>query len=88
MNSSRSENSPRGKPSIISKDWREDYAALFSMLAEALSEKAKRQLAAEVIFLTHSEELHHVNLRWHPKGGGDTLATRDAGAQDFAGVGR
>jgi spore photoproduct lyase len=68
MNSSRSENSPRGKPSIISKDWREDYAALFSMLAEALSEKAKRQLAAEVIFLTHSEELHHVNLRWHPKG--------------------
>jgi spore photoproduct lyase len=55
-------------PVILKEDWREDYAALFSMLAEALSEKAKRQLAAEVIFLTHSKELHEVNLRWHPKG--------------------
>jgi len=44
------------------------WALIHSVLAEALSEKAKRQLAAEVIFLTHSEELHHVNLRWHPKG--------------------
>jgi spore photoproduct lyase len=55
-------------PVILKEGWREDYAALFSMLDEALSEKAKSQLAAEVIFLTHSEELHHVNLRWHPKG--------------------
>ena len=38
------------------------------MLDDALSEKAKRQLVAEIIFLTHSEELHRVNLRWHPKG--------------------
>jgi spore photoproduct lyase len=60
-------------PVILKDGWRNDYAALFSMLAEALSEKAKRQLAkrqlaAEIIFLTHTEELHHVNLRWHPKG--------------------
>src|SRR3712207_3794063 len=55
-------------PVILKDGWREDYAALFSMLDDALSEKAKRQLAAEIIFLTHSKELHHVNLRWHPKG--------------------
>ena len=38
------------------------------MLDDALTEEAKRQLAAEIIFLTHTEELHEVNLRWHPKG--------------------
>jgi spore photoproduct lyase family protein len=55
-------------PVILKEGWRKDYAALFSMLDDTLSEKAKRQLAAEIIFLTHTEELHHVNLRWHPKG--------------------
>jgi spore photoproduct lyase len=55
-------------PVILTHGWRADYAALFSMLDDALSEKAKRQIAAEIIFLTHSEELHEVNLRWHPKG--------------------
>src|ERR671916_2471481 len=55
-------------PVILTDRWREDYAALFSVLDDALSAKAKRQLTAEVIFLTHSEELHEVNLRWHPKG--------------------
>jgi spore photoproduct lyase len=55
-------------PVILMDGWRADYASLFSMLDDALSEKAKRQLAAEIIFLTHSEELHEVNLRWHPKG--------------------
>jgi spore photoproduct lyase family protein len=55
-------------PVILKDGWREDYAALFSMLDDALSEKAKRQLAAEIIFLTHTEELHRVNLGWHPKG--------------------
>jgi hypothetical protein len=38
------------------------------MLDDTLSEEAKRQLAAEIIFLTHTEELHDANLRWHPKG--------------------
>jgi spore photoproduct lyase len=55
-------------PVILTDGWRADYASLFSMLDDALSEKAKRQIAAEIIFLTHSEELHEVNLRWHPKG--------------------
>ena len=55
-------------PVILTDGWREDYAALFSMLDDALSKKAKRQLAAEIIFLTHTEELHDLNLRWHPTG--------------------
>jgi spore photoproduct lyase family protein len=55
-------------PVILKDGWRKDYAGLFSMLDETLSEEAKQQLAAEIIFLTHSEGLHHANLRWHPKG--------------------
>jgi spore photoproduct lyase len=55
-------------PVILKDGWRKDYAGLFSKLDDALSEKAKRQLAAEIIFLTHTEELHEVNLGWHPKG--------------------
>jgi spore photoproduct lyase family protein len=55
-------------PVIVKRGWREDYAKLFGMLDDALSPAAKKQLAAEVIFLTHTRELHEVNLRWHPKG--------------------
>jgi spore photoproduct lyase len=57
-------------PVILTDGWRADYASLFSMLDDALSEKAKRHLAAEIIFLTHSKGLHEVNLKWHPKGEG------------------
>jgi spore photoproduct lyase len=55
-------------PVILKDGWQDDYAGLFGMLDDALSERAKGQLAAEIIFLTHSEELHEVNLGWHPKG--------------------
>ena len=55
-------------PVILKDGWRRDYAGLFARLDGTLSEKAKRQLAAEIIFLTHSDRLHDVNLRWHPRG--------------------
>ena len=55
-------------PVIFKEGWQSDYVDLFEMLDAALSEAAKAQLAAEVIFLTHTEELHKVNLSWHPKG--------------------
>ena len=55
-------------PVIFKDGWLRDYAHLFEMLDAALSPAAKAQLAAEVIFLTHSEELHEVNLSWHPEG--------------------
>ncbi len=55
-------------PVIFKDNWLEDYAELFGMLDAALSPAAKGQLACEVIFLTHTEELHDVNLSWHPGG--------------------
>lgn len=55
-------------PVIFKDGWLEDYAELFGMLDAALSPAAKGQLAAEVIFLTHTKELHDVNLGWHPEG--------------------
>ncbi|WP_119155084.1 spore photoproduct lyase family protein [Caldimonas tepidiphila] len=54
-------------PVIVYEGWRADYAALFREIDAALSERARRQIAAEVIFLTHNEDLHRVNLGWHPK---------------------
>ncbi len=55
-------------PVIFKDGWPEDYAELFGMLDAALSPAAKAQLAAEVIFLTHTGDLHDVNLSWHPEG--------------------
>lgn len=54
-------------PVIVVDGWRADYTELFGQLDAALSPAAKAQLAAEIIFLTHNEALHQVNLRWHPK---------------------
>jgi len=54
-------------PVIVYDGWLADYTALFDELDATFSPRAKAQLQAEVIFLTHSEELHDVNLRWHPR---------------------
>ena len=54
-------------PVILYDGWWDDWAELFATLDDTLSSHAKAQLAAEVIFLTHNEGLHEVNLRWHPK---------------------
>lgn len=48
--------------------WLEDYAELFGQLDDTLTEQAKAQLQCEVIFLTHNDRLHEVNMGWHPKG--------------------
>ncbi|ADO75025.1 spore photoproduct lyase family protein [Stigmatella aurantiaca] len=54
-------------PVVITEGWQAEYRELFQQLDDSLSEKTKAQLAAEIIFLTHNERLHEVNLRWHPK---------------------
>ncbi|WP_257461597.1 spore photoproduct lyase family protein [Archangium lipolyticum] len=54
-------------PVVISEGWQDEYDALFQQVDDTIGDKAKEQLAAEVIFLTHNERLHEVNLRWHPK---------------------
>src|SRR4051794_3693375 len=53
-------------PVIYYDGWLADYTALFEEIGDATSDRSKSQLAAEVIFLTHNDRLHGVNLAWHP----------------------
>ncbi|MBV9223672.1 MAG: hypothetical protein JOY85_06570, partial [Acidobacteriaceae bacterium] len=55
-------------PVIYYDGWQDDYRPLFDELADVLRPEVKTQLGAEVIFLTHNEKLHQINLGWHPKG--------------------
>jgi spore photoproduct lyase len=54
-------------PVIVHDGWLEAWRALLVALGDATSPATKAQLAAEVIFLTHNEALHEVNLGWHPR---------------------
>ncbi|GAA4609943.1 spore photoproduct lyase family protein [Actinoplanes octamycinicus] len=54
-------------PVVVRDGWLDDWAALLEQLDDGIGPAAKRQLAAEVIFLTHNRDLHEVNLGWHPK---------------------
>lgn len=62
-------------PVIVYQGWLGDYKQLFSLVDSTLSDEAKLQLKAEVIFLTHSPKLHDINklvdpfaeaLMWQP----------------------
>ncbi len=53
-------------PVVVYDGWQAEYAQLFQDVDRALSQRAKDQLACEVIFLTHHDGLHQVNLGWHP----------------------
>lgn len=55
-------------PVIYYDEWEEDWLNLFEELNEVMNERTKKQLVAEVIFLTHNDRLHDVNMGWHPKG--------------------
>lgn len=54
-------------PVVLHAGWEAEWDTLFQQVDAALPEPVKRQLACEVIFLTHHEGLHAVNLAWHPK---------------------
>ena len=54
-------------PVVHYEGWEDDYEELFRLVDARLSAEAKRQLKAEVIFLTHNDRLHEVNLGWHPR---------------------
>lgn len=34
---------------------------------DKFNDKSKQQLVCEIIFITHNQELHEVNMGWHPK---------------------
>ncbi len=55
-------------PVIYYEGWENDWLKLFEELNDNLNEKTKKQLVAEIIFLTHNDHLHDVNMGWHPKG--------------------
>ncbi|HYP05251.1 MAG TPA: spore photoproduct lyase family protein [Bryobacteraceae bacterium] len=55
-------------PVIYYDGWLDDYRALFAEIADTVNDRVKAQLAAEIIFLTHNDKLHEINLNWHPKG--------------------
>ncbi|MEP0903327.1 spore photoproduct lyase family protein [Nodosilinea sp. FACHB-13] len=55
-------------PVVYYEGWLDDYTDLFRQLDDTLSDRAKQQLQCEVIFLTHNDRLHDVNMGWHPKG--------------------
>jgi spore photoproduct lyase family protein len=53
-------------PVVVYDGWLADYRELLREVDDVLAPAAKSQLACEVIFLTHNEALHLVNLGWHP----------------------
>ena len=55
-------------PVIHYEGWQADYRDLFDQLAQVLKPEVKAQLGAEIIFLTHNDKLHQINLGWHPNG--------------------
>ena len=54
-------------PVIFYEGWKDDWLLLFEEMNDKVNEKTKKQLVAEIIFLTHNEQLHEVNMAWHPK---------------------
>jgi spore photoproduct lyase len=54
-------------PVILTPGWRAEWEQLLRTLDDTLAPATKAQLAAEVIMLTHNEQLHEVNMGWHPK---------------------
>jgi spore photoproduct lyase len=54
-------------PVVVRDGWLEDWAELLDQLADGTGERFRAQAAAEVIFLTHNDRLHEINLGWHPK---------------------
>lgn len=55
-------------PVVVHENWLADWSDLLDQIADGTNDRTKQQLAAEVIFLTHNEGLHDVNLGWHPIG--------------------
>lgn len=48
--------------------WAKDWKKLWEEMNDVLSQKVKDQIKCEVIFLTHSQKLHELNMNWNPKG--------------------
>ncbi|MGW3096742.1 spore photoproduct lyase family protein [Streptomyces sp. NPDC001102] len=54
-------------PVVLRPGWQHDWSELLRNLDDVLPHRVKQQAGAEVIMLTHNQELHQVNLGWHPR---------------------
>lgn len=61
-------------PVIVHEQWLADRSELLEQIADGTNERTRRRLSAEIVFLTHNEDLHEVNLGWHSQG--ETLLWR------------
>ncbi|MDF2578180.1 MAG: Radical domain protein [Chlamydiales bacterium] len=50
------------------EQWKHDWLEIFKEIDGTLTFEAKKQLACEAFFLSHSTEAHETNLKWNPKG--------------------
>jgi len=55
-------------PVVVYDGWEPDWKELWDELNDVLTEQSKQQLKCEVIFLTHSQKVHDLNMEWNPKG--------------------
>ncbi|MFE5208561.1 spore photoproduct lyase family protein [Streptomyces sp. NPDC056600] len=54
-------------PVVLRPGWQRDWAELLDHMDDVLPARVKEQAAAEIIMLTHNQQLHEVNLGWHPR---------------------
>ncbi|MFF9007578.1 spore photoproduct lyase family protein [Streptomyces goshikiensis] len=54
-------------PVVLRPGWESAWALLLRQMDDVLPAPVKEQAAAEVIMLTHNEDLHELNLGWHPR---------------------
>jgi spore photoproduct lyase family protein len=54
-------------PVILVPKYLDLYKDLLEEIDDVLALKSKEQLKCEIIFLTHNEQLHHINMQWNPK---------------------
>ncbi|MFC1408743.1 spore photoproduct lyase family protein [Streptacidiphilus sp. N1-12] len=54
-------------PVVLRPGWQRDWGDLLAHLDDVLPARVKEQAAAEIIMLTHNQQLHEVNLGWHPR---------------------
>ncbi|WP_207434580.1 spore photoproduct lyase family protein [Sabulibacter ruber] len=54
-------------PVIVYEGWLDDYRELFEQLNEVVHPNLKKQMDCEVIFLTHNQWQHNINLSINPK---------------------
>lgn len=55
-------------PVILTPGYLDQYKQLFKEIDDTLNKESKSQLKCEIIFLTHNEQLHAINMQWNPKG--------------------